>query len=236
MRVTFTRCFLVNFAVDPAALAAKLPTHLEPDVHAGRAYVSIVVALMKDMRPAFVPAPLGITYSQVVYRAVVKCGAERGVTFLRSDADNSLMVAAGNALTFFRFNRAKISWNVSTDSARFSLGPAGPAQAARIDADYDLLTATDRLPESSRFADLRTAQAFLTELYSAFGSKRADGRVEVVRIARTDWGSQVIEDRRANYEAMSSGALFSGSEACLDSIFYVEDLAYRWNRLTLERL
>jgi hypothetical protein len=190
---------------------------------------------MKDMRPAFVPAALGITYNQVVYRAVVRCGAERGVTFMRSDADNPLMVAAGNALTFFRFNRAQISWTLSSSSSRFSLAPAGPPQKARIDADYDVSSATDRLPASSRFRDLKTAQAFLTELYSAFGARRADGRVEVVRIARTGWGSKVVEDRRGNYEAMTSGALFSGSEACLDSIFYVEDLEYRWNRLALER-
>ena len=101
MRTTFARCLLVNFAVDPPALASKLPSHLVPDVHAGCAFVSIVIAHMKDMRPAWTPRALGITYNQVVYRAVVKCGAERGVTFLRSDADSSLMVAAGNALTFF---------------------------------------------------------------------------------------------------------------------------------------
>ena len=98
MKTTFRRCFLVNFAVDPAAMRAQLPAHLEPDLHDGRAYLSVVIADMMRMRPAFLPAALGVTYTQVVYRAIVRFGLERGVTFLRSDADNRFMVAAGNAL------------------------------------------------------------------------------------------------------------------------------------------
>ena len=57
--------------------------------------------------------------------------------------------------------------------------------------------------------------------------------MEVVRIARSRWSSQVVTDRLAVYEAMTSGLLFKESEATLDSIFYVEKLQYDWNRLTL---
>jgi uncharacterized protein YqjF (DUF2071 family) len=109
MKTTFHRCFLVNFAVSPSALESRLPNHIQPDIHEGRGYVSVVIAEMRKVRPALLPEALGTTYNQVVYRAVVKCGSERGVAFLRSDADNRMMVAAGNALTFFKFNQARIS-------------------------------------------------------------------------------------------------------------------------------
>lgn len=111
MRTVFRNCFLVNFAVEPNALAAQLPGHLRPDVHHDRAFVSVVIAKMERMRPAFLPAALGVTYIQVVYRAIVLCGSERGVCFLRSDADHPLMVLGGNALTFFQFHRADITWS-----------------------------------------------------------------------------------------------------------------------------
>ena len=229
MRTAFRHCFLVNFALRPDVLASKLPEHIRPDVHDGWSYLSIVIAEMERMRPAFMPRVLGITYSQVVYRAVVVCGRERGVYFLRSDADSALMVVAGNALTFFRFHRADVTWSFAAGITRFSLRPKA-GDAAGIDAEYDLAHAENQMPATSRFATLDRAQSFLTELYVAFGAKRRDGRVVAVRIQRNDWRSLVVRDRVGSYEAMKSGALFGPDQAELDSIFYVERLNYHWHR------
>jgi uncharacterized protein YqjF (DUF2071 family) len=229
MRTVFRHCFLVNFAVRPDVLASRLPDHVQPDVHDGWSYVSIVIAGMERMRPAFMPPALGITYSQVVYRAVVVCGRERGAYFIRSDADNTLMVLAGNALTFFQFHRADATWSFSTAVTRFSLRPRS-GEAAGIDAEYDLTVAKDQMPATSRFATLDRAQYFLTELYAAFGRKRRDGKVEAVRIKRTEWRSTIVRDRVGSYEAMKSGVLFGPGQAELDSIFYVERVNYRWHR------
>jgi len=229
MRTMFRHCFLVNFAVRPDVLASRLPDHVRPDVHDGWSYLSIVIAEMERMRPAFLPRALGITYSQVVYRAVVVCGRERGAYFVRSDADNALIVLAGNALTFFRFHRADATWSFSAGTTRFSLRPRG-AEAAGIDAEYDLANAKDQMPATSRFATLDRAQCFLTELYVAFGTKRRDGSVDAVRIQRNDWRSMVVRDQVGSYEAMKSGVLFGPGEAELDSIFYVERLNYHWHR------
>jgi uncharacterized protein YqjF (DUF2071 family) len=71
MRTVFHHCFLMNFAVRPDVLALRLPDHVRPDVHDGWSYLSIVIAEMERMRPAFLPRALGITCCQVVYRAVV---------------------------------------------------------------------------------------------------------------------------------------------------------------------
>jgi uncharacterized protein YqjF (DUF2071 family) len=229
MTAVFRHCFLANFAMWPEALAARIPGHLRPDVHDGWSFLSVVIAEMERMRPAFLPATLGTTYSQVVYRAVVTCGRERGVHFLRSDADNSMMVFAGNALTFFRFHRADVTWAFGNATVRFTLRPRN-GDAAGIDAEYDLAGAGTTMPAGSRFASLPQAQAFLTELYAAFGGRRADGAVDAVRIRRNVWQSTVVADRTASYEAMQSGVLFCPGEAELDSCFYVEHMNYHWSR------
>jgi len=234
MTTGFRHCLLVNFAVDPSALARLLPRHLTPDLHDGSAFVSIVIAEMHRMRPEALPMALGITYDQVVYRAVVRCGAERGVTFLRSDANNRLMVAGGNALTFFRFHHATTRWDRTPDQVRFSLRPAEQVSAG-ISATYDLSTAGTTMPASSRFRDLPTAQRFLTELYAAFGALRSDNRVEVVRIARSPWESTVLLAHSGTYEAMTSGLLFHDTDAVLDSVFHVRNLEYHWRPLELTR-
>jgi uncharacterized protein YqjF (DUF2071 family) len=229
MRAVFRHCFLVNFALRPDVLASRLPDHVRPDVQDGWSYLSIVIAEMERMRPVFLPRALGITYCQVVYRAVVVCGRERGVYFVRSDADNALMVLAGNAFTFFRFHRAAVTWSFSQGIIRFSLRPRG-GEAAGIDAEYDLDEAKSQMPTTSRFATLDRAQRFLTELHVAFGTKRRDGTVDAVRIQRDDWRSAVVRDRIGWYQAMTSGVLFGPGEAELDSVFYVERLNYHWHR------
>ncbi len=45
-----------------------------------------------------------------------------------------------------------------------------------------------------------------------------------------------MTDQLGVYEAMYSGLLFSGSEARLDSIFYVRDMKYHWHRLAVDSI
>jgi hypothetical protein len=144
------------------------------------------------------------------------------------------MVLGGNALTFFRFHLAAATWEHTPEQIRFALR-SRHATGAGIQAEYILASSGTRLPASSRFADLPSAQAFLAELYAAFGAQRPDGRVEVVRIARTLWQSAVITEHSGTYEAMTTGRLFHSDEARLDSIFYVRELHYRWQPLELVR-
>lgn len=231
MRTVFRRCFLANFAVDPETMRRAIPTPIEPDLHNGEAYVSVVIAEMERMRPAFLPRAFGVTYTQVVYRAVVRCSGERGVYFLRSDADNRLMCAFGNWLTFFRFHLADANWR--DEAGRVLLDIASTAKNADIHATYDVAGATQALPKFSRFGSLNEAKTFLVELYSAFG-RDTRGHTSRVRIDRGAWDVAVVDDSRAEYAFMKSGQPFANTEARLDSVFYVRDLPYYWH--TLERL
>ena len=116
VRTNFRRCFLVNFAVDPGELASVLPRQVVPDVLADEAFVSVVVGQMDKMRPAGVPRAFGLTYNQIVYRAVVRCGDERGVHFLRSYADSPNMVMFGNLMSFFGFHRSVVCFTDRGDA------------------------------------------------------------------------------------------------------------------------
>lgn len=229
MRTVFRRCFLVNFGVAVDSLRRAIPAPIEPDEHHGEAYVSVVIAEMEKMRPAFLPRIFGVTYTQVVYRAVVRCRGERGVYFLRSDADNRLMCALGNWLTFFRFNLAEVHWRDDSGHIHFDLASA--SRSADIRASYDVRGATHLLPASSRFASLDEAKMFLVELYAAFG-RDTRGRTSRVRIERGAWDVAVVGDDRAEYGFMQPSALLANT-ARVDSVFYVRDLPYHWH--TLER-
>jgi len=230
MRTVFLECALVNFAVRPEVMRRLVPGPIEPDLHRGEAFLSIVIARMERMRPTFVPAALGVSYHQVVYRAVVRCGGERGVYFLRSDADNRWMALAGDWLTFFGFHHARIAVRREGALAHVDLA-AGPGAHADIRATYHLAAATDAMPAGSRFAKLAEAQAFLVDRFAAFGYDALTGEVLTVRIERGAWDLRVVEDRRAGYDFMDGSPLFPAGSARLDSIFWVERIPYRWHRL-----
>lgn len=226
VQTCFRQCFLVNFSIEPAVLAAALPTPLVPDTYGGRAWLSVVIARMERMRPVGVPGMLGITYNQVVYRAVVRCGDRRGVHFLRSDADSRIMAALGNAMSFFAFHHARIIFG---DHAAGTVSVRSADGTADIEARF--ANPRPRLPSSSAFADLDEAKQWLVELFDAF-HPRTPRLVDVVSIRRNDWRLTVVDDEIGRYAFMDGSGMFPRGTTAIDSIFAVKDLTYRWNRMT----
>lgn len=223
----FRDCHLVNFAIDPPVLAAVLPSPVVPHVYADRAWLSVVIAQMAGMRPVGVPRQLGITYSQIVYRAVVRHGNARGVHFLRSDTDSRLMSALGNAMSFFAFHHAQIA--LLRDARGQSVEVVSSDRQADIRARFR--PATD-LPPTSAFPDLDVAKAQLVELFDAYHPQSGRPSTDVVSIRRQDWELAVVTDEIAEYGLMDGSPWFPAGSAVLDSVFAVQDLTYRWNRLT----
>jgi uncharacterized protein YqjF (DUF2071 family) len=46
VRTVFRRCLLANFGVDAGAMGGVLPAHIEPDLHAGEAYLMAVASTL----------------------------------------------------------------------------------------------------------------------------------------------------------------------------------------------
>jgi len=226
MKTVFRNCFLVNFAVDPGIMRRLLPPEISPDLHADQAFLSVVIADMEKMRPACLPRAFGVTYNQVVYRAVVRCGGERGVHFVRSDADNRLMSLAGNLVTFFHFNHSRVNQKQEDGRYYFDLESGDHAD---IHATFDVAHQSHAMPLASSFRSLAEAQSFLVELYAAFTSDAHS--ISTVRIQRGEWKISVVEDLRGVYQFMDGSALFPTGSAHLDSVFYVSDVSYYWFRL-----
>jgi len=230
MRTHFRDCLLVNFAIDPKILRPLIPAPIELDLHQGKAYLSVVIAEMEKMRPAFLPRALGITYNQIVYRVVVRApGGERGVYFLRSDADHLLMSLAGDWLTFFRFHFSPIKMTRGDGTLALDLR----APRAAIRAEYALAKLRRRLPASSRFRSFRAAKKFLVELFALFAYDPLTNELSAVHIERGEWDLFCVPDQNGTYEWMQAGPHFNRRNTRLDSIFYAREIPYHWH--TLER-
>jgi len=232
METIFKTCFLVNFGMDPEVLSRLLPHPIKPDLHNDEAFISIVISNLHDTRPAFLPKGFGFNFSQIVYRAIVRCNGERGVHFLRSDADNRFMCLTGNMFSFFHFNYASIQQLRSGNQHSIKVRTKGGE--ADISACYDLEKTTNKTPRNSVFGNLDDAKEYFAELYVAFST--IPGHTTAVRIDRTNWDLGFVSDENAEYSFMNGSNNFPTDSTRLDSIFYVEDLFYHWHVLEKSKI
>jgi len=184
------------------------------------------------MRPTFLPKGLGFNFNQIVYRAIVTCNGERGVHFLRSDANNRLMCLAGNLFSFFRFQYADIE-NIKNNKIH-KITVQTNANEADITASFDLSKAEKKMPASSVFNELEEAKNYFAELYVAFST--LPKYTTAVHIRRTNWDVSLVSDSSAKYKFMDGSRMFPSGSTRLDSIFYVENLFYHWNTLEKSRI
>jgi uncharacterized protein YqjF (DUF2071 family) len=228
---TMTTCALANYAIDPNVLATALPPGIEPAVLSGTGWLSIVLADMHRLRPAALPAWLGLSYRQIVYRALVDCNGERGVHFLRSDADSRVACAAGNALSLFRFHPAAITFTHRPDGLAVRVRSAdghGDLEIQARPADGHHQTHS-----ISRLGDVEDVQGQLVEVFTAFDYDPHRRHHQVLRIDRGDWHVTAFDPDVATSAYMDAGPLFDTTTASLDSLVVARNLPYHWHRLSV---
>ena len=235
----------LNYAVDPDALAALLPEPLVPEVHKGTAWVQVLVSKLREMRPQGTPALLGVSFHQVTYRAAVTYrdaggNVRRGGYFVRSETDNTVMRAVGNALTEFKFHAfGAADITLAKDRKghlQVDVVPrAGSANSAgRVHVTLDT-RAQSRAPAGSVWASEAELQTPLVECYDAFGVDPEARYVYCLTIDRDAWNARFATPVAVSCEYHESGALGGGASR-LDSVLYLpRECAYRWRPLRRER-
>lgn len=225
------RCWLFVYRTPVASIRALLPAQFDPVTREGFAFWNIVVCEIGGLRPAFLPAAVGLGYWHVAYRLHVRAQPEggaaiEGLHFLRSDCDSVLVALAGNIVTDFRFHHALISISGETS------GIAGKIRARGGDADFQLGSETpSSLNPGSPFASLDSAAEWLK--YKPFGlSPCSDEAINVVRVARDEaaWRSRLVTVEKARWEFLEP------YETALELCYEVEPIDYQWERGRIVRV
>lgn len=231
----------INFAVHPDALAPLLPAPLEPEIFHGSAWVQVLISRLRDMRPQGTLALFGVNFHQVSYRAAVRYRSRdgayrRGGFFVRSETDNAVMRAVGNALTEFRyhdFGLAEIALQRSGHRLDISVNPVHRAAGGQVAASLD--TSRDHgPPPGSVWRNLNELREPLVECYDAFGVDPEQRWIYVLTIDREPWDARFARVNRMRCAFHEDGPLRGASR--LDSVLHIpRDCAYRWRPLRRER-
>jgi hypothetical protein len=99
IRATMQRRILVNYRVEPAALAALLPPQFRPVLVGGYGIAGVCLIRLGDVRPAGLPLMLGVTSENAAHRISAEWdtadGPVTGVYIPRRDTSSRLTAALG---------------------------------------------------------------------------------------------------------------------------------------------
>jgi len=230
--------YLVNFAVRADVLRNRVPPVFALETKDGYGFVSAVIARVVAMRPRGVPRLLGRDFDAVVYRVPVcyrSVGRTvRGVYFLRSDVSDWLLGLGGFWRRLFRAHVSRVSLSRHGIVARFSV-VGRDASGGEAFAQFEPPRASQRLPDSSRFATLAEAQESLVELFVAFDYDATSREVTMVRIRRAHWDVRVADAVQVEFDYLHKVAGQDADAFLLDSVLYVPRVPYVWYSPVVEK-
>lgn len=193
------------------------------------AFWNIVVCRVERMRPAGWPERAGLSYHHVAYRLMASVrlmdGPEqRGLFFVRSDADGALVSWGGNRASDFKFNRARVELE-ATDKTL-----TAKVRTKRRDADAELeidLAAPPELVPGSVFSSLEEARAVLKYEPMGLAPGPRPTRVRLAEVFRDEsaWEERAVKVMSARWEFL---ARLQQNDIVLELATRIAPIDYRW--------
>ncbi len=187
IKAQLTASLALAYALPSKVLKPLLTPGLTLDTYGDLGFLAIALVETTNLRPACLPAGLGLNFFLAGYRILVRYQTPsgrslRGLRILRSDTDRLSMEVFGNLLTHYGYERSIC--RVSRSSKTYGVEVRTPKGKADLHVEADLSAETLSPPPGSPFADLREARKFAGPLPFTFDYERQTHsmiRVEGVR-------------------------------------------------------
>lgn len=227
LRATMERRILVNYRVDRDVLAAVLPQPFRPALVEGQGVAGICLIRLAAIRPAGVPALLGLTSESAAHRVAVEWdspdGVVTGVYVPRRDTSSRLASLVGGRLFPGWQHLARFS--VREDNGRFRV------QVDSRDGHVRVLVAArvgDRVMNGSVFRDLECASRFFRCAPVGYAATPTPGVFDGVELGTGTWGITPLHVATAESSFFDDRQRFPQGTVALDSAFLMEGLATTW--------
>lgn len=221
------RRLLVNYRVDPSALERLLPHPFRPQLIAGSGLAGICLIRLGALRPAGIPAALGVTTENAAHRVAVEwdgpAGACRGVYIPRRDTSSRLTVLAGGLLFPGEHHRARFRVHEAQGRCDVSFVSVDRAASARV-----VTVPATSLPQTSAFGSVEEASTFFREGPLGYSARREGGPAEGLELRCATWHMEPVHVEAVASSFFGDGALFPAAGAELDSALIMRNIAAVW--------
>ncbi len=186
LRMHWRDVAFLHWAASPAAVAARLPPGVVPDLFGGDAWLSVVPFRMTDIRAAFAPVLPGFArVAELNLRTYVRVRDKPGVWFFSLDATSPALVITARIGTGLPYYDAQIATAETPEGITYASVRRDPrAVPGEFSAAY-------RPRGDARAAAPGTLEHFLHERYCFFGSK--NGRLVIGELRHAPWSLERLD-------------------------------------------
>jgi hypothetical protein len=196
---------LINFSVEREEVEPFVPWKIKIRDVGGRAMISMVNVSLKNMHPTFVPQSLHFDYRHIGFRLLIddshwNGGLQKGIFFIRSFTDNTLIARGGQLMTDYNLEKAEI---ISTNELL----------ALKKDKQYLTYALNEQKPVAAN-KDLQHTIGTIDRAYSYL-----DGQIRMTRILREKWPIEWVNCYHFQTNFFET-ARFEGAFQVNETIYY----------------
>lgn len=237
IKARFEASLVLAYAVPAGVLQPFLAPGLVLDTYKDFGFLAVALVHTRDLRPAFVPSGLGISFFLSGYRIFTRYRTRqgqnlRGLRILRSDTNRWPMRFFGNMLTHYNYELS--TWDVRRTNQTYSIQIQTPDRKADLHVEANL-ESDSALPVGSPFDDLRDARKFAGPLPFTFDYESQTHSIIRVEGVRQDWNPRPVSVT-VHRNGFLEQEPFRDSGAVLANAFYLENVPYAWRRGIREKL
>ena len=225
IRGVIDRRVLVNFRVEPSALAAVLPQPLQPKLVRGYGIGGICLIRLRDIRPRLIPSAFGITSENAAHRIAVQWGDDReGVFIPRRDTSSWFNSLVGGRLFPGVHHHSRFSIREDHPTYSISIVSATNVPILQVKA-----SASESLPESSVFSTLAEASRFFQAGSMGFSPSRQSGVLDALELRTHTWSMEPLSVTSVSSSFFQDSSRFPHGRVHFDSAFLMRHIEHEWH-------
>jgi uncharacterized protein DUF2071 len=230
VRGLIRRRILVSFRVDPEVMQRQLPPPFRPKLMGDAAIAGLCLIRLEQMRPRFMPLPVGAASENAAHRVAVcwtdACGeVQEGVYIPRRDTNSRLNKLATRCLSLGHHHLARFDVRDEAGRIDISLQSADGEIVVHLRASVG-----EALPACSRFASLEAAAAFYQAGVVGFSPGRA-GAVEGVSLSIRTWQVEPLVVETIDSTYFADERRFPPGSVVFDSALLMRDIPHAWHAM-----
>ncbi len=228
----------MNFRADPQVVQTLLPPPFHPKLQGGQAVVGICLIRLENIRPAGLPALVGLSSENAAHRIAVEwtddLGQQReGVFIPRRDTDALINRLAGGRLFPGEHHAARFSVVDADGEINLRMESLDGAVAVRVAG-----AEADTLPETSCFGSVAEASSFFEKGSLGYSPRSNGNRLDELQLNTLDWRVRPLSVVEVYSSFFSDPARFPKGTVAFDHALVMRDLRHEWrqaDRITAAR-
>jgi hypothetical protein len=225
IRGVIERRLLVNFRVDPDALARLVPEPFEPLLVGGVGVAGICLIRLAHIRPAFVPGRWGVGSENAAHRIAVRFrDGDEGVYIPRRDTDSRLNTMLGGRLFPGLHHHATFTSVESPDRVEVTMTSDDGSTWVEVSG-----RPADVFESESVFPDLETASGFFERGALGYSDTDDAGRYEALELRTKNWRVTPLEVDLAASSFFDNQERFPSGTVEFDNALLMRDIDHEWH-------